>query len=66
MTDTELRSPHRSLLVRQADARHEHAKGCKARLDDCKVCEVNVAWFHDLPLPALADVLTDRSKARKR
>lgn len=66
MTDTELRSPHRSLLVRQADARHEHAKSCKARLDDCKVCKANVVWFHDLSLPALADVLTDRPKARKR
>lgn len=66
MNDTELRSTHRSLIVRQADARHEHARTCKRHLSDCPTCAVNIRWFGELPLPTLADVLADRPKARTR
>ncbi len=55
--------PDYETVKRQAASRHNHAKGCKASPDTCKVCKDNRAWFDSLPLDTLARVLADDSNA---
>lgn len=40
----------------------EHAGGCKKSPDDCATCQKNIAWFGQLSLPVLSEVLGEKPK----
>lgn len=44
----------------QATARYGHAAKCKKPLDDCHVCQQNIAFFNTIPLPALSRISEER------
>lgn len=43
-----------------AQSREDHARRCKKPLEDCKVCQSNMGWFHSLSPLILSRVLQDR------
>lgn len=51
------------LILKEADARHSHAAGCKKAIEDCRVCKANIAWFGELPPHVLSQVLAERKKS---
>jgi len=48
--------------LKTAEALHQHARGCKKPLGECKTCQRGVEWFGALPKNQLSEVLEDRSK----
>lgn len=51
--------PTERLLLLEAKDRQDHAKRCKKDLSACKVCQANIKWFGELPLPTLSKVLEE-------
>jgi hypothetical protein len=47
-------------LAHQIAHRHDHAAKCKHDTSECKVCQDNMKFFAELPLPLLSEALQDR------
>lgn len=48
------------LVHAEAEKRHEHARRCKKALDECLVCQGNIAWFNELTPQLLSSVLEEK------
>lgn len=49
-------------LRRLAKGRHDHVRGCKKTLDQCKECAGGIVWFGGLSLHTLSAVLEERKE----
>lgn len=47
----------------EAEKRHDHARRCKKLLDECIVCQGNIAWFATLSPAMLSRVLQETPTA---
>lgn len=50
---------------RMAKLKWAHAGGCKKSPDECNSCQSNIAWFGNLPLAVLSDVLAEERTGKR-
>ena len=53
-------------LILTAQAIWKHARGCKKATSECIICQLNMRWFGEVPLPKLSFLLSEQVPVKVR